>query len=474
MVMVRDFPKTIKNRYPLLRTDDLFDHLQGSQYFSKIDIRFGYHQLRVHEDNIPKTVFRTRYGHFEFTVMPFGLTNAPTLKTHEKNYTTHDLELGAVVFALKIWRHYLYGTKSVIYIDHKSLQHIFSQKELNMHQNRWIELFNDYDCEIHYHPSKANVVDGALSRKERVKPKRVRAMNMTIQSSIKDRILTAQKEASDESVGLQRGLDEMIEHRKDGADRYWWPRMKKDIAVYISRCLTCLKVKDEHQRPFGLLQQLEILEWKWERISMDFVTKLPRHDAIWVIVDRLTKFAYFLPMREDDKMDGLAKLYLNEAEVREGQLIGQELVQETTRRSRRLRIDLRLRKGVVRFGKKAKLAPRLIGPFEIIKRIGPLAYRLDLPEELDSVHDTFHVSNLKKCLADPTMQVPLDEIQVDAKLNFVEEPIEILEREFKKLKLSRIAIVKVRWNLKRRPEFMWEHEDQMKLKYPHLFSDGSS
>ncbi|GJR51027.1 hypothetical protein Tco_1401548 [Tanacetum coccineum] len=128
-------------------------------------------------------------------------------------------------------------------------------------------------------------------------------------------------------------------------------------------------------------------------------------------------------------------------------------------------------KGVVRFGKKGKLSPRFVGPFEIIEKVGPVAYRLDLPEELNGVHDTFHVSNLKKCLADPTLQVSLNEIRVDAKLNFVKEPVEILEREFKKLKRSRIAIVKVRWNSKRGPEFTWEREDQMKLKYPHLFSD---
>ncbi|GKG20444.1 putative reverse transcriptase domain-containing protein, partial [Tanacetum coccineum] len=135
------------------------------------------------------------------------------LKIHEQNYTTHDLEFGAIMFALKIYRHYLYGTKSVIYIDHKSLQHIFSQKELNMRQHRWIELFSDYNCENRYHLGKANVVADALSRKERVNPKRVRAMNMTLQSSIKDRILAAQKEAVDEFAGLQKGLDEMIEQR---------------------------------------------------------------------------------------------------------------------------------------------------------------------------------------------------------------------------------------------------------------------
>ncbi|GKE38840.1 putative reverse transcriptase domain-containing protein [Tanacetum coccineum] len=187
---------------------------------------------------------------------------------------------------------------------------------------------------------------------------------MTLQSSIKDRILMAQKEAVDEFVGLLKGLDEMIEQRSDrnlyyldriwvplkgevrtlimdeahkskysvhpGADkmyydlrdRYWWPGMKKDIAEYVSKCLTCLKVKAEHQRPSGLLQQPEIPVWKWEGIAMDFVTKLPRtssgHDTIWVIVDRLTKSAHFLPMREDYKMERLARLYLNEIVARHG------------------------------------------------------------------------------------------------------------------------------------------------------------
>ncbi|GKA48551.1 reverse transcriptase domain-containing protein [Tanacetum coccineum] len=550
------------------------------------------------------------------------------LKNHEKNYTTHDLELGVVVFALKIWRHYLYGTKSVIYTDHKSLQHIFDQKELNMCQRRWLELFSDYECEIKYHPGKANVVADALSRKERVKPRRVRAMAVTIQSGVKGLILAAQGEAfKDENViaeGLN-GTDQQMEKREDGSlhymDRIWVPlvggvRTKiMDEAHKTSKCLTCAKVKAEHQRPSGLLQQPEIPEWKWEKIAMDFITKLPRsssgHDAIWVIGDRLTKSAHFLAIREDYSMEKLERLYIDEivarhgvptsiisdrgghftsrfwqtmqkalgtrldmsttyhpqtdgqsehpiqtledmlracvidfggswnihlsldefsynnsyhssircapfeelygrkcrspklwAEIGDSGIIGPELVQETTDKvvvirdrlkaardrqksyanNRRKPLEFQVGdhvmlkvspwKGVVRFGKKGKLAPRFIGPFEILERVGLVAYRLRLPEELSRVHDTFHVSNLKKSLADANFYVPLDEIKVDKTLRFVEEPLEIVDHEVKTLKRSKIPIVKVRWNSKRGPEFTWEREDHMKSKYPQLFENA--
>ncbi|GJR48005.1 putative reverse transcriptase domain-containing protein [Tanacetum coccineum] len=241
------------------------------------------------------------------------------LKIHEKNYTTHDLELRAVVFALKTWRHYLNGTKSVIYTEHKSLQHIFDQKELNMRQRRWIELFSDYECEIRYHPGKANVVVDALSKKERVKPKRVRATALTIQSGVKGIIQMERK--GDRSlyfmdriwVSLVGGMRTVImdeAHKSrysvhprankmyyDLRDMYWWPGMKRDIATYIP-------------------------EWKWENITMDFITKLPRtrsgHDAIWVVVDRLTKSAHFLAIREDYSTEKLARLYIDEIVTRHG------------------------------------------------------------------------------------------------------------------------------------------------------------
>nr|GEU88902.1 hypothetical protein [Tanacetum cinerariifolium] len=532
---------TVKNRYLLPRINDLFDQLQGSYFFSKTDLRFGYHQLRVHENDIPKTAFRTRYRHFEFTVMPFGLTNAPakcktfdwgdeqelafqTLKdklcnalvlalpNETKDFVVYcdafRIGLGcmlmqSVVFDLKIWRHYLYGKKSVIYTNHMSLKNIFSQKELNMRQRRWIELFSDYDCEIRYHPGKANVVVDALSRKERVKPKRVRAMNMTLQSSINDRILSAQKEVVDEFAGLQKGLDEMIAQRSDGTlyymDRIWVP-LKGDVRTLImaEAYKSKYSVKAKHQRPSGLLQQPEIPceDYKMDRLARLYLNEIvAKHGVpISIISDHDSRFTsrFWQSMQEAlgtcldmstayrPQTDGQSERTIQTLEDMlragvldfEGSLDVHLLLVEFSynnsyhsslrcapfkalygRKCRSPIMWAEVEEGVVRFRKKGKLAPRFVRPFEIIEKVGLVSYRLDLPKELNGVHDTFHVLSLKKCLADSTLQVPLDEIRVDAKLFFVKEPMEILERDFKKLKRSRISIVMVWWYSKRSPEF---------------------
>ena len=555
----------MKNKYPLPRIEDLFDQLKGAGVFSKIDLRSGYYQLRVKEGDVPKTAFRTRYGHYDFLVMPFGLTNAPAafmdmmnrvfrpyvdqfvvvfiddilvyskdaqeheqhlrivletlrekklyaklskcdfwlkevsflghivsaegirvdpakieavvnwkspqnvtevrsflglagyyrifvrgfsviaspltkllmkgikfkwtdkcqnsfeqlkgmlveapvltqptpgkectlysdasgiglgcvlmqdgkvvayasrqLKPHEQNYPTHDLELTAVVFALKKWRHYLYGEKCRIYTDHKSFKYLLTQKELNLRQRRWLELLKDYDCIIDYHPGKANIVADALSQKTmvamslqyndwRLADDGAMLAQLEAQPELKKMIIDAQKnddelhkklqmvrngdktkflekeagslffqnrlcvpddkelkkkllsEAHNTIFTMHPGGNKMYQDLKQF---YWWKGMKRDVTEYVSRCLTCQQVKAEHQVPTGLLNPLPIPQWKWDNITMDFVSGFPltqqKHDSVWVIIDRLTKSAHFIPVRIDYSMDRLAELYVDE------------------------------------------------------------------------------------------------------------------------------------------------------------------
>ncbi|GJZ84709.1 putative reverse transcriptase domain-containing protein, partial [Tanacetum coccineum] len=409
-----------------------------------------------------------------------------------------------------------------------------------MRQRRWLELLSDYDCDILYHLGKANVVVDALSRKERSKPLRVRALVMTMGLNLPKKILEVLTEAlKPENLSAKDELDLK--------QLYWCPNMKANIATYVSKCLTCSKVKTEYQKPSGLLVQPKILEWKWEKITMDFVTKLPKtangYDTIWVIMDHFTKSAHFLPIRENDPMEKLMKLYMKKVVTRHDvpvsiisdrdgrftslfwqalhKAFGTRLDMSTAyhpktddqsertiqtledmracvikaapfkalygRKCRspvcgaevgdaqltvgdKVMIKVSPWKGVVRFGKRGKLNPRYVGPFKVIERVRTVAYKLELPQQLSRVHNTFHVSNLKKCLFDESLVIPLEELRVDDKLHFVEEPVEVMDREIKQLKESQIPIIKVRWNSKRGPEFTWECEDQFKQKYPHLFT----
>ena len=865
---------TIKNKYPLPRIDDLFDQLKGAAVFSKIDLRSGYHQLRIKAQDIPKTAFRTRYGHYEFLVMPFGLTSAPAafmdlmnrvfrdfldqfvivfiddilvyskneedheyhlrqvlqrlrneklyakfskckfwlqevgflghivnsqglsvdpekvkavldwsrptnvteirsflglagyyrrfvegfsriaapltkltqkrekfvwtdkceasfqklkeklvsapvlalpesgkefivysdasiqglgcvlmqddrviayasrqLKPHEKNYPVHDLELAAVVLALKLWRHYLFGEKCKIYTDHKSLKYIFTQKELNMRQRRWLELIKDYDLEILYHPGKANVVADALSRKrsygmaatltsQRPLLDEFRKLNLEVltddveariaslklQPTLLDRIKEAQKDDPEseellklikyskktqlwqddqgvirfdtriwvpDSEGLRKevlseahssaysvhpGSTKMY---KDLKQHFWWNNMKLDVAEHVAKCLTCQQIKIEHQRPGGELQPLPIPSWKWDDITMDFVTALPRtsqgHDMVWVVVDRLTKSAHFIPLKTGCTMEKLAQVYVDEIvrlhgvpltivsdrdsrfvsrfwrslhealgtklqfstafhpqtdgqsertiqtledmlractldfgskwdrylslvefaynnsyqatigmppyealygrrcrsplhwdEIGEKAVVGPDLVLQATEKVQVIKqklkaaqdryksyADTRRRplefqvgdhvflrvsptKGVVRFGVRGKLNPRYIGPYEVLERIGPVAYRLALPPNLAGVHDVFHVSQLRKCLSDADAVIDTHQPELQPNLTLPEQPVKILDYKDKALRSKTIRSVKVLWN-EQTGEATWELESKMRQQFPKLF-----
>ena len=294
------------------------------------------------------------------------------LKPHEKNYPTHDLELAAIVFALKIWRHYLYGEKCFIYTDHKSLKYLPSQRELNLRQCRWMKLIKDYDCVIDYHLGKANVVADTLSRKS---AQTLRVLNahfslsydgaiveeLIAQTDLLNRVIKAQKndekiaaivnhnrvgketefrakedgflynrdgvcvpnddelkksileEAHSGSFAMHPGSTKMYQDLKTS---YWWFGMKRDVSKFVTKCMVCEKVKAEHQVPLLFLLPIKIPEWKWDRITMDFVVGLPmigrKHDSVWIMVDRLTKSTHFLPGRTDYSLDKLAELYIKE------------------------------------------------------------------------------------------------------------------------------------------------------------------
>ncbi|KAJ4802068.1 polyprotein [Rhynchospora pubera] len=886
---------TVKNRYPLPRIDDLFDQLQGSSVYSKIDLRTGYHQLKIRPSDVEKTAFRTRYGHYEFLVMPFGLTNAPAafmdlmnrvfrefldafvvvfiddiliysrsfeehvkhlrivlsrlrecklygkfskcdfwlskvaflghvisgeglavdpskvqavtewsqpksvseirsflglagyyrrfvagfsqiakpltellhkrvkfvweekqeksfqelknrlvtapvlampisgreydvytdasklglgcvlmqekhviayasrqLRSHEQNYPTHDLELVAIIFALKIWRHYLYGVKCKIYTDHQSLKYIFTQKELNLRQRRWLELMKDYDLEILYHAGKANLVADALSRKSQMnavtlltqEPRlleemrrlelqvgvsrelgqlmlsRVRIVSVTspvlmtvmlaaieVQPDLHDRIQAAQvvddnckrfkervateketpfrvdengilrfrnricvpndaeikalilSEAHESGYALHPGEVKMYQ---DLRKYFWWPGMKKEVARYVEKCLICQQVKADRKKSAGLLQTLRRPKSKFESITMDFVSGFPktkgRIEAVWVIVDRLTKVARFIPIRADVAAKELAEIFLRNfckyhgcpQEIisdRDGRFIshfwksfqeamgtklkfssahhpqtdgqsertiqtledmlracalsfggswldhlylaefaynnsfhssigmppyealygepcrtplwwqprgnfvptGPELVAENSEKTKvvlsrlkaaqdrqkryadvhrrpveykdgeRVWLKVSPMRGVYRFGVTGKLSPRYVGPFPVEERVGAVAYKLKLPDELNRIHPVFHVSQLRRFVGDPSHVLDYSQLHLGENLTYEEAPMRILDSREQRLRTKVIKLVLVQWGQHSEKEATWELESTIRERYPELF-----
>ncbi|GKD76472.1 putative reverse transcriptase domain-containing protein, partial [Tanacetum coccineum] len=493
---------------------------------------------------------------------------------YEKNYTTHDLELGAVVFTLKMWRHYLYITSFLVTTIVKSATTRGRRTWLlimTIGLNLPKQILEAQTEALKPENLTAEDVRGMLRQdltKERLKPRADETLCLNNRSWLPcygDLRTLVMHESHKSKYSIHPGSNKMYQDLKQ---LYWWPNMKANIATYISKCLTCAKVKAEHQKPSGLLVQLEIPEWKWENITMDFVTKLPKTSKT---------SAHFLLMRENDPMEKLMKLYMKEVVTqhdvpisiisdRDGRFtslfwqalhkaLGTRLDMstayhpETDGQNKRtiqtledllraclldfrkswdrhlplvefsynnsyhisikaapfekiVQIKSRIQaardrqksyanirrkpmvfqvgnkvmlkvspwKEVVRFGKRGKLNPRYFGPFMVTERVGTVVYKLELPQQLSRVHNTFYVSNLKKCLSNESLVILLGELRVDDKLHFVEEPVEVMDREIKQLKRSHIPIIKVRWNSKRGPEFTWEREDKFKQKYPHLFT----
>ncbi|KAK8625714.1 hypothetical protein V6N13_056875 [Hibiscus sabdariffa] len=324
--------------------------------------------------------------------------------------------------------------------------------------------------------------------------------------------------------GQSKGYQTSIQMYKDSKPLYWWPGMKTAITDYVSKCLTCQKVKVEHRATIGLLQPLKFPQWKWEKITMDFVSGLPimpgKNDAVWVIMDRLTKSSYFIHLRVNMSSDILAEIYIREViqvhgvprpivSDRDPKLtsrfwkslqkslstilkLSTDFHSQTDVQSKRkayantkkrdIRYEVRdmvfLKvspwKKVLRFGKKGELSHRYIGLFEVNEKVGTVAYRLALPPEFDKIHNVFHVSMLRRYRSDPSHVFEPEEVELNLDLSYEEEPVIILDRDVKRLRNKNVSLVKVLWRNHKVEEVTWEPKETFRQQYLYLFDSGDS
>ncbi|XP_021743003.1 uncharacterized protein LOC110709096 [Chenopodium quinoa] len=553
---------TIKNKYPLPKIDYLFDQLKGASVISKIDFRLGYHQLSVADKDIPKTAFRTRYGHYEFTVMPFGLTNTPVifygfdeskkvavlghyvskdgvyvdpkkvqavsewstpknvsdirsflglagyyrrfvkdfskiarplttlikkercvlqqngkviahasrqLKSHEVNYPTHDLELAAIVFALKIWRHNLFGVKCKIFTDHKSFKYICTQTNINMRQRRWLELFNDYDVNIEYHEGKENVVADALSRKSShgvnalIVPHKLcedmKRLNLEV-------VTYGEVEARLSALSIGSSLLGEIKESQKGDEGIQLIKEKMSQGKNLD-----FTIHDD-----------ESLVTRNHGVYRKSVRTKSGNDTIWVIVNRLTKSAIFIPIKENWKKKQLAKVYVKNVVQLHG--VPKDIISDRDSRF----LSKFWQKVQANLGTTLKMSTvfhlamdgqnkRINQTIEDMLRAcaldfqGKVTYKLALPMEFEKMHDVLHISQLKKYVPYSKHVLQLESIQLDETLTYDEKPVKFFYHKVRSTLNKDVKIVKVLWLNQEYEEVTWEAEDYMRKRYPELFDE---
>nr|GEV58971.1 hypothetical protein [Tanacetum cinerariifolium] len=491
MPTVHDFPKVFLEDFlgvpPIRQVEFQINlvlgaaSLQGSSVYSMIDLRSGYHQLRVRDGEIPKTVFRTRYSHYEFQEMPFRLTNAPAvfmdlmnhvckpyldkfmivfiddILIYSKSKEDHEEHLKLILELLKKEELYAKFLKFDFWLSkltQKTIKFNWGEKEeasiqLSKHKlcsalilalpegSEDFMVYYDASQKVKARKEKNYGTEDLCGMIKKLEPCTDETLCLKNRSWIPyfgDLRAFIMHESHKSKYSIYPGSDKMYQDLKK---LYRWPNMKAEIPTYVSKCLTCAKVKAECQKPSGLLAQPVIPVLKWENITMDFVTKLPKtstgQDTIWAYHPQTDVQSERTIQTLEDMLRACV------IDFEKGWDRHLPLVEFSFNNS--YHTSIKAAPFETLYGR--KLNPRYIGPFKVLSILGTVAYRLELPDQLIRVHSTFYVSTLKKCFSNEPLAIPLDEIQIDDKLHFIKEPAEIIDRKVKCLKQSHISVFKV-------------------------------